>query len=99
LRIDLLGLIGMAAVLAYLCRAAGFMLMRFVPNAPRVESALSAAPMAVMIGIIVPAAMRGGPAEWIGLAAVGLAMRLIRNDAMAALIGMAAVALARAALR
>jgi uncharacterized membrane protein len=49
-----------------------------------------------MIGIVVPAAVRGGIPEWLGLAAALLVMRLTRKDLVAALSGVAAVAVCRA---
>lgn len=94
----LLALAAMAAA-SYACRLGGFVAMRFVTVTPRLDAALRAVPLSVMLGIAAPAlADRGGPAEWIGLAAVVLAMRLTRNDPLAAIIGVAAVALARALL-
>lgn len=94
----LLALAAMAAA-SYACRLGGFVAMRFVTVTPRLDAALRAVPLSVMLGIAAPAlADRGGPSEWIGLAAVVLAMRLTRNDPLAAIIGVAAVALARALL-
>ena len=50
-----------------------------------------------MIGIAAPALADGGDLpEWAGLAAVVLTMRLTRNDPLAAVVGVAAVAVARA---
>lgn len=86
------------AFASYTCRALGFWLMRWVPITPRVEAALGQAPLAVMIGVVAPAALHGGPAEWIGLATVVVAMLVQRNDLVGMLAGVAAVALARWAL-
>jgi uncharacterized membrane protein len=83
---------------SYACRAGGFWLMRWVPITPRVEAGLSQAPLAVMIGVVAPAALHGGPAEWIGLIAVVLAMLVQRNDLIGMLAGVMAVGLARWAL-
>ncbi len=92
----LLSLAAMAAA-SYACRLGGFVAMRFVTVTPRLDAALRAVPLAVMIGIAAPAlADGGGRAEWIGLGAVVLAMRLTRNDMLAAMLGVAAVAVARA---
>ena len=94
----LFALAAMAAA-SYACRLGGFVAMRFVTVTPRLEAALRAVPLAVMIGIAAPAlADGGGIAEWIGLAAVVLAMRLTRNDPLAAVLGVATVAVARAIL-
>ena len=94
----LLALAAMAAA-SYACRLGGFVAMRFVTVTPRLDAALRAVPLSVMLGIAAPAlADRGGAAEWIGLAAVVLTMRLTRNDPLAAIAGVAAVAAARALL-
>ena len=60
------------------------------------RATLAAAPLAVMIGIVTPAALRGGIAEITGLAATFVAMRLWRSDLLAMFVGVAAVALCRA---
>lgn len=95
LRAELLPLLCALALASFACRAGGFWLMRFVTVTPRLRATLAAAPLAVMLGIVVPAALRGGLAEWIGLAATFVAMRLWRNDLIAMFCGVAAVALCR----
>jgi uncharacterized membrane protein len=96
LRAELLPLLVALALASFACRAGGFWLMRFVTVTPRLRAMLSAAPLAVMIGIVTPAALRGGIAEIAGLAATFAAMRLWRSDLLAMFIGVAAVALSRA---
>ncbi len=91
-RPEFLPLLAAMAAAAYFCRVGGFWLMRFVRVTPRVEAALKATPLAVMIGIVLPAAARGGPPEWLALAAIALVMRFWRNDVAAAMIGVAVVA-------
>ena len=88
-------LLAMAAA-SFACRAGGFLLMRFVRITARLQAALRAIPFCVMIGIVAPAALRAGPAEWLGLAVIALAMKLTANDVLSALLGVAAVAAARA---
>jgi len=97
-RMELLPLLFAVTIASFACRAGGFWLMRFVSVTPRVQAALRAAPLAVMIGIVVPAALRGGVAEWLGLAVTAVLMRLTRRDLVAALSGIATVAVCRAAL-
>jgi uncharacterized membrane protein len=70
--------------------------MRFVNVTPRLRATLAAAPLAVMLGLVTPAALRGGPAEWAGLATALVVMRLTRNDLVAMFGGVIAVALWRA---
>jgi uncharacterized membrane protein len=95
LRLELLPWLLALAAASFACRAAGFWLMRFVRLDPRLQAALRAAPLAVMVGIVMPAAARGQPAELIALGVIALTMKLARNDLVAALAGVAAVALAR----
>jgi uncharacterized membrane protein len=94
-RPEFLHLLAAMALAAYACRVGGFLLMRFVRVTPRVEAALKATPLAVMIGIVLPAALRGGPPEWLALGAIALVMRLWPNDVAAAMIGVAVVAALR----
>ena len=89
-------LLTMAAA-SFLCRASGFWLMRFVPVTPRVEAALKATPLAVMVGIVAPAAARGNIPEIAGLGAIFIAVRLNGNDVLAAIVGVAVLAGVRAA--
>lgn len=98
LRLELLPLLLAVTLASFACRAGGFWLMRFVNVTPRVQAALKAAPLAVMVGIIVPAAVRGGTAEWLGLAIATIVMRLTRRDLVAALSGVATVAVCRSVL-
>ena len=97
-RPELLPMLFSLALASFACRAGGFWLMRFVTVTPRLRATLAAAPLAVMIGIVTPAALRGGVAEWIGLATTFVVMRIFRNDLVAMFSGIAAVALSRALL-
>lgn len=93
----LLALLGMALA-SFACRISGFLLMGYVRITPRVEAALKAIPLSVMVGIVTPAATSGKLPELLGLLSVGLAMKLVRNDLAAAVAGAATVAVARWAL-
>jgi uncharacterized membrane protein len=93
---DFLAMLPALTLAAFACRAGGFWLMRFVAVTPRVEAALRAAPLAVMVGVVAPAALHGGIAELAGLAVVGAVMAWRGNDVVAMLAGVAAVALVRA---
>lgn len=83
------------AAAAFLCRAAGFTLMRLVPVSARVEAALRATPLAVMAGIAALALAQGGLAEALALGVVVVLTRLIGSDVAAALLGVALVAALR----
>ena len=84
------------AVASYACRLAGYVLMGYVPVTPRVEAALKAVPLGVMIGIVTPAVAAGRPPELIALLVVGVVMKLTRSDVVAALVGAATVGICRA---
>jgi uncharacterized membrane protein len=90
----ILVLLAMGAA-SYACRAGGFFLMRFVTVTPRLEAALKVLPLGVMIGIAAPALRNGGMAEILGLIGVVVLMKVTRNDVVAALGGIALVALCR----
>jgi uncharacterized membrane protein len=83
------------AAAAFLCRAAGFTLMRLVPVSARIEAALRATPLAVMAGIAALTVQSGGLAEALALAAViGLTV-VIGSDVAAAILGVVVVAVLR----
>ena len=83
------------AIAAFACRIGGFLMMGFVPITPRLEAALRVIPLAVMVGIVAPVAAAGRPPEIAGIVAAGVAMKLLGNDLVATLFGIAAVALVR----
>jgi uncharacterized membrane protein len=83
-------------VASLVCRLGGFWIMRFVDITPRLEAALRATPLAVMVGLVTPAALRGGVIELTALVITGLAMKATRSDLLSAVIGVAVVALGRA---
>jgi uncharacterized membrane protein len=90
----LLAIAAMAAA-SYACRLAGYLLMGYVPITARVEAALKAIPLGVMIGIVMPTVLRGSLPEWLGLAVVFLVMKWTGKDVVAALAGAGTVALCR----
>ena len=83
------------ALASYACRVAGFLLMGLVTITPRIEAALRATPLGVMIGIVMPSAASGRLPEVAGLVVVLGLMKLTGRDLVAALCGAAAVALCR----
>jgi uncharacterized membrane protein len=83
------------AAAAFLCRMAGFTLMRFVPVSARLEAALRATPLAVMAAITALALQAGGLAEAVALGAVVGLTLVLRNDVVAALLGVVVVAALR----
>jgi len=92
---DTLTVIAVMTLAAAICRGGGFWLMRFVPLTPRVHAALNAIPIAVMMGIMAPALVRGGVPESAAVAATAGVVKLGGNDLLAILAGLATVALLR----
>ena len=88
-------LLAVMAAAAFLCRVAGFTLMRFVPVSPRMEAALRATPLAVMAGITALAVQAGGWDEGIALASVVALTLVLKSDVAAALLGVVVVAVLR----
>jgi uncharacterized membrane protein len=87
--------LGALAAASLVCRFGGFWLMRYVPITPRLEAALKATPLAVMAGIVAPSVIQGSWPEWLGLAATACVMRIGGNDLVAAVVGVAVVAVVR----
>ncbi len=90
----LLAILAMA-IASYACRVAGYLLMGYVPVTGRVQAALKAIPLGVMIGIVLPSALSGKVPELVGLAVVFAVMKLTGKDVVAAIAGAAAVGIAR----
>lgn len=87
-------IVAMTAAAAF-CRFAGFAFMGAVPLTPRVRAGLDAIPLAVMVAIVLPPALRGSVPEWLGIAVVGGIVALRINELLAIIAGMGVVALAR----
>lgn len=83
------------AAASFACRTVGFILMGWVPITPRVEAALRAMPLAVMVGIVTPAVTAGRLPEIVAVAVVVLVVRLTGRDVAAAVAGAATVGLMR----
>lgn len=98
MRADVLTAIALMGVASYACRVGGYFMMRYVAITPRVEAWLNAIPISLMGAILGPAALRGGPAEWLGLVVTLGVMRATGRDFVSVFAGVATVAVARAAL-
>lgn len=83
-------------IASYACRFLGFFLMRYVTITPPVAAWLSAIPLALIGAILGPIAVNGGPAEWTGLAAAIVLMRVTGNEFVSAVGAVIAVAAVRA---
>ncbi len=94
---SMLTILGMALV-TYATRAGGLWLMGRVEPSPRVERWLRHIPGAVIISIVAPIVVEGGPAELLATAAtVGVGVRT-KNVLLTMLTGVVVVWAARSAL-
>jgi uncharacterized membrane protein len=94
-RADVIAAIFVVGLVSFACRAAGFFLMRYLKVTPRVEAWLGAIPIAIVGAVLGPIAARGGPPEWLGLAAAVILMRTTGSDFASLLGAVAIVAAAR----
>ena len=81
----------------YACRAGGFWLMEHVPLTARVKRGLAALPGSIVMAIVIPLSLRGGLPAAIGITLAFLTMLRVRNEFISLLVGLGAVAAARAA--
>jgi len=81
------------AVGTYLTKAGGFWLLSHVDPSERVDAALSVLPGAVVVSIVGPELVNGGPSAWLGGAAVVLLTRKT-GSLLAAIVGGLGVVLA-----
>ena len=84
------------ALASYLCRVLGVWLMAHVPLTQPVRRGLAALPGSIIVAIIAPLVMRGGPSALAALAAALVSMLIKRNELLALAVGMSVVSLLRA---
>lgn len=84
------------AVATYLCRISGVVMMGFIPLTPRVRRGLAALPGSIVVATVLPLIERLGLAAGLALLAAVASMVIRRSELLALLVGMSAVALARA---
>jgi len=98
LHADIFWAILMMGLASGLCRFGGYFLMGYVAVTPRIEAWLRSIPMALIGAILGPIAVKGGPAEWLGLATAIAVMRVTGNDLLSAVAAIGIVAGLRAVL-
>ena len=86
------------AVVTYLTRIGGFIIMGYVPLTRRVHAFLQALPGAVVAAIVLPIAVHGGISATLAVAVALVVMAWRKNDLVAVVCGVAAAALARTVL-
>ena len=83
----------MALVTVFL-RVAGYWIVGRFPLTTRLRRGLEALPLALFAATIIPLAVKGGPAGWIAVPIVEVAMLLTGKEAIALLAGIGAASLA-----
>ena len=87
------------ALVVYLTRIGGAVLGGWLRPSPRLEAGLRALPGAVLIAIVAPAVVSGGPGGWAAALATGLvAWRTGGNTLLAMVVGVLVAAATRALL-
>lgn len=89
-------IIAAMAIVTYLTRIGGFLLMAYVPLTRRVRAFLQALPGAVVVAIVLPIAVKGGLAASLAVTVSLAVMAWRKNDVVAVVCGVAAAALVRA---
>ncbi len=88
--------IGALALVTYLCRASGVVLMSRLRLTPRVERALRALPGSIVVAVALPSGLAAGTPGLAALTAAAATMALLRFELAAIAAGVGAAALARA---
>ncbi len=84
------------ALVTYLCRASGVVLMSRVRLTPRVERGLRALPGSIVVATAVPTGLSAGLPGLLGLVTAAGVMALTRFELAAVLAGLGVVAAGRA---
>src|SRR5581483_8181667 len=93
-RVVLLAILGMALA-TFATRVAGLLLARRLPRSPRFEAWLSAIPGTILVAIVAPAVINGGPRQAFAALATLLVAWRTRNLLLAIAAGAVAAALLR----
>ena len=83
------------ALVTYLCRISGVLLMSRVRITPAVQRALTALPGSIVAATVGPIAIRSGPAAILGVVAAVVVARRFHNELFALLAGLAVAASVR----
>jgi uncharacterized membrane protein len=88
--------IGGMALVTFLCRIAGMVLMSRIAITPKIERGLRALPGSIIMATILPAMLDSGPTAVAGVAVAVLTMALTRIDMLSLAAGLGTIALFRA---
>ncbi|WP_414471938.1 AzlD family protein [Microvirga sp. M2] len=86
------------ALITFLCRIGGLVLMSHVRITPRIERGLRALPGSIIVATILPAALDGGWPAFAALSAAVAAMATTRVDILGLAAGLGALSVIRAFL-
>ncbi|MGH8196353.1 MAG: AzlD family protein [Woeseiaceae bacterium] len=86
-----IALIGGMAVVTYLSRVGGLWAMRYVPMTPRVEAGLKALSGSILVALVVPAAIDGGP-EFVAAVLTAVLLTVLTRRPLVAMASGVAVA-------
>ena len=84
------------ALVTYLCRISGVLMMSRVRITPTVQRALTALPGSIVAATVAPIAIRSGPAAILGVVAAVVVARRFHNELLALLAGLVVAASVRA---
>ena len=85
------------AVVAFLMRAGGYWMMAHVPLTPRVRRILEALPGSIVVAIVAPIVVRGGPVAALAVFTAAVVMILRRNELLAVIAGIVVACISRGA--
>lgn len=85
------GVIALMAIGTMLTRVGGFWMLNRVGVSDRIEAGLSVLPGAIVVAILAPELLNGGPAEWIAAGVTAVVMARIENILVALLVGLVTV--------
>lgn len=84
------------ALVTYVLRVGGFLIMSRVKLTTRVKRGLEALPGAIIVSTVVPVALKNGIVGVVALSAAAVTMALVKRDFVAVFAGCGVAALARA---
>ena len=87
--------IAVMTVVTVVCRVGGYWLLGRFPLTPVARRGLEALPPAMFAALIVPLALRAGPAGWAGVVCVAAVMLVSSREILALAAGLVAAAAVR----
>ncbi len=83
-------------LVTYATRIGGILIMARLPVSPRIEAFLRYLSGSVLVALVVPPVIHGGPAAWLAVAVALAAMVKTRHALLSLVLGMATAAAYRA---